>query len=182
MGQLIGFDSMNNDSLRWMNKTNNLRETDSYKNAIEVLRKYNFQTWASFILGNDYDTEDAIKKTVEFAIRSKFTLAYFHMLAPYPNTEIFDQFREEGRLLYDGKWWLHPDYRYNSSPFIPKHMPPVRLSELVVWANKYFYALNSIAKRFIDMKTNFHSLFNALFFLKFNFLMRNTSIRSDDKV
>ncbi|MBT8386021.1 MAG: radical SAM protein, partial [Ignavibacteria bacterium] len=79
LGQLVGFDSMDEDSLRWLNKKTNLSEFDEYKEAKEILRKYNFQTWASFMLGSDQDTIESIKDTVEFAIRSKFTLAFFHL-------------------------------------------------------------------------------------------------------
>ena len=175
LGQLVGFDAMNKDSLIWLNKKSNLREFTNYEQAIEVLRKYNFQTWASFILGNDYDTLESIKKTVEFAIKSKFTLAFFHLLSPYPKTQIYQQFNSENRLLYNEKWWLHKDYEYNKAAFIPNHMTPEELSEAVVSANKYFYNFNSIRRRLFDTKTNLHSLLKLLLYLKFNLLIRNTS-------
>jgi len=166
---------MSKDSLIWLNKKSNLREFTDYQNAIEVLRKYNFQTWASFILGNDYDTLEGIKNTIEFAIKSKFTLAFFHLLSPYPKTQIYEQFKSENRLLYDGKWWLQKDYEYNRAAFIPNHMTPEELSEAVVFANKYFYNFNSISRRLFDSKTNLHSLLQLLLYLKFNLLIRNTS-------
>ncbi|MCW8803835.1 MAG: B12-binding domain-containing radical SAM protein [Ignavibacteriaceae bacterium] len=175
LGQLVGFDAMSKDSLTWLNKKSNLREFTNYQYAIEVLRKYNFQTWASFILGNDYDTLEGIKNTVEFAIKSKFTLAFFHLLSPYPKTQIYEQFKSENRLLYDGKWWLQKDYEYNRAAFIPNHMTPEELSEAVVFANKYFYTFNSIKRRLFDTKTNLHSLFKFLLYLRFNLLIRNTS-------
>jgi radical SAM superfamily enzyme YgiQ (UPF0313 family) len=175
LGQLVGFDSMDEDSLRWLNKRTNLHEFDEYREAIEILRKYNFQTWASFMLGNDQDTIGSIKDTVEFAIRSRFTLAFFHLLSPYPKTKIYEQFKSENRLLYDDKWWLHTDYRYNKAAFIPNNMTPDKLSQAVVWANKHFYNFSSIAHRLFDARTNFHSLFKLLLYLKFNILIRNTS-------
>jgi radical SAM superfamily enzyme YgiQ (UPF0313 family) len=175
LGQLVGFDSMDEDSLRWLNKKTNLSEFDEYKEAIEILRKYNFQTWASFMLGSDLDTIESIKGTVEFAIRSKFTLACFHLLSPCPKTRIYEQFKSENRLLYDDKWWLHHDYKYNKSAFLPNNMTPEQLSQAVVWANKHFYKFNSIAHRLFDARTNFHSLFKHLLYLRFNILIRNTS-------
>ena len=175
LGQLVGFDSMDEDSLRWLNKKTNLHEFDEYKEAIEILRKYNFQTWASFMLGSDQDTIESIKGTVEFAIRSKFTLAFFHLLTPYPKTKIYEQFKSENRLLYDDKWWLHPDYRYNKAAFLPNNMTPDELSQAVVWANKHFYNISSIAHRLFDARTNFHSLFKLLLYLRFNILIRSTS-------
>jgi len=175
LGQLVGFDSMDEDSLRWLNKKTNLHEFDEYKEAIEILKKYNFQTWASFMLGSDQDTIESIKGTVEFAIRSKFTLAFFHLLTPYPKTKIYEQFKSENRLLYDDKWWLHPDYRYNKAAFLPNKMTPDQLSQVVVWANKHFYNLSSIAHRMFDAKTNLNSLLKLLLYLRFNILIRKTS-------
>jgi radical SAM superfamily enzyme YgiQ (UPF0313 family) len=175
LGQLVGFDSMDEDSLRWLNKRTNMNEYDEYKKAIEILRKYNFQTWASFILGNDHDTMESIKSTVEFAIRSKFTLGFFHLLSPYPKTRIYQQFKSEDRLLYDDKWWLHSDYRYNKAAFIPNNMTTDELSDAVVQANAEFYNYNSILHRLFDTKTNLNSLLKLLLYLRFNILIRNTS-------
>jgi len=175
LGQLVGFDSMSEDSLRWLNKKTNMDEFDDYKKAIEILRKYNFQTWASFILGNDHDTLESIKRTVEFAIGSKFTLAFFHLLSPYPKTKIYEQFKSERRLLYEDKWWLHPDYKYNSAAFIPNHMTQDELSASVVQANRHFYNFSSIAHRMFDVKTNLNSFVKFLLYLRFNILIRNTS-------
>jgi radical SAM superfamily enzyme YgiQ (UPF0313 family) len=175
IGQLIGFDSMSEDSLRWLNKSTNIRDFNNYKESVDILRKYHFQTWSSFILGNDHDTVESIKNTVEFAIQSKFTLGFFHLLSPYPGTMIYDQFKTENRLLYNGRWWLHPDYRYNRAAFIPNHMTPDELSNAVILANKQFYSTRSIAGRLFDTKTNLQSLIKFLLYLRFNILIRSTS-------
>ncbi|MCK5573315.1 MAG: B12-binding domain-containing radical SAM protein, partial [Bacteroidetes bacterium] len=68
MGQLIGFDSISLDSLLWMNKGANVREFDRYARVIERLREFGFQTWASFMFGNDYDTPETVMDTVRFAV------------------------------------------------------------------------------------------------------------------
>jgi hypothetical protein len=112
---------------------------------------------------------------VEFAIKSKFTLGFFHLLSPYPKTRIYEQFKSENRLLYDDKWWLHPDYRYNKAAFIPNLMTPEELSKAVVQANLGFYTYRSIAHRLFDTKTNLNSLVKLLLYLRFNILIRNTS-------
>ncbi len=58
-------------------------------------------------------------------------MGFFHLFTPYPGTDIYDQFEREGRLLFDGKWWLHPDYRYNVAAFQPANMTPDELGDLV---------------------------------------------------
>lgn len=175
VGNLIGFESININTLKWFNKSPNIRNFNSYKEAMEVFRDYGFLTWASFMIGNDFDNLDTIKRTVEFAIKNKFTLAFFHVLMPYPGTEIYQQFKNEDRLLYDGHWWNHPDYRYNHATFQPKLMSPEQLSEATIKANKDFYSILSIAHRMFDSKTNMRNIINFLVYSRFNFVLRKTS-------
>ena len=175
IGQLIGFDSINLTSLRWMGKSPNLREFDRYEVAIHRLREYGFQVWASFMLGNDFDSAECIRQTVRFAIDSKFTLAFFHLLVPYPGTQLYAELQRSGRLLFGGTWWLHPEFRYNTSTFIPRQMTAQELGEITVWANKAFYSARSITLRLFDRETNLRSITKLLMYLKFNLLIRQTS-------
>ncbi len=175
LGQLIGFDSINPESLRWMKKSPNLRHQDRYQKAIDLLRRYGFQVWASFMVGNDYDSPECVRETVRFAIESKFTLAFFHILVPYPGTPLYSDLQQAGRLLYGGAWWLDPDFRYNTAAFVPKEMTPADLARITVWANKEFYSARSILSRSLDTKTNLNSLMKFLLYVRFNFLVRYTS-------
>lgn len=176
IGNLIGFESININTLKSFNKSPNIRNFNSYKEVLEVLRDYGFLTWASFMIGNDFDNLDTIEKTIEFAIKNKFTLAFFHILMPYPGTEIYEQFKKENRLLYDGHWWNHPDYRYNEATFKPKLITAEQLSEATIKANKEFYSLSSISHRMLDRKTNMRNLINFMVYVRFNYVLRKTSI------
>jgi radical SAM superfamily enzyme YgiQ (UPF0313 family) len=176
VGNLIGFESININTLKWFNKSPNIRDFNSYKEVLEIFRDYGFLTWASFMIGNDFDTMDTIDKTVEFAIKNKFTLAFFHILMPYPGTQVYEQFKKEDRLLFDGHWWNHPDYRYNQATFKPKLMTTEQLSEATIKANKDFYSVSSIAQRMFDQKTNMRNLVNFMVYSRFNYVLRKTSI------
>jgi len=175
IGNLIGFESININTLKWFNKSPNIRDFNSYKEALEIFRDFGLLTWASFMIGNDFDTIDTIDKTLEFAVKNKFTLAFFHILMPYPGTEIYEQFLKENRLLYDGRWWNHPDYRYNKASFIPKLMSPEELSAATIKANKEFYSHASIVHRLFDGKTNLRNLINFWVYARFNYVLRKTS-------
>jgi radical SAM superfamily enzyme YgiQ (UPF0313 family) len=176
IGQLIGFESIDPGALVWMKKTPNLRDFDRYHQVIEVMRKYGLMTWAAFMVGGDQDTPETVRETVEFAIRSRFGMGFFHLFTPYPGTEIYDQFEREDRLLFDRRWWLHPDYRYNVAAFEPANMTPDELGRLVVEANRKFYGVGSIWRRMLDRKTNMKTLLNAAFCLRYNWVMRRTSV------
>ena len=59
----------------------------------------------------------------------KFAFAAYNILMPYPGTPLYNRLQAESRLLYGGKWWLHPEYRFNHAAFIPKNMTPDELTE-----------------------------------------------------
>ncbi|MBN2892067.1 MAG: B12-binding domain-containing radical SAM protein [Bacteroidales bacterium] len=175
VGHLVGFESINVNTLKWFNKSANLKDFNNYKEALQIFCDFGFLTWASFMIGNDFDDLETIEKTVEFAIKSKFTLAFFHVLQPYPATKIYEQFKAEGRLLYDAHWWNHPDFKYNSATFIPKKITPEELANAAVKANKDFYTWSSIGKRMLDTKTNMRNLINFSVYTRFNYILKKTS-------
>ena len=74
----------------------------------------------------------------------------YNILLPYPATEIYHQFKNEGRLLED-KWWLNKNYKYGDVPFIPKNIDQ---EDLRVWsfkARKEFHTFLSITKRSLQL-------------------------------
>ncbi|HRQ30902.1 MAG TPA: radical SAM protein [Saprospiraceae bacterium] len=176
IGNLIGFESINIHTLKWFKKAPNIKDFNQYKEVLEVLRDHGFLTWASFMIGNDFDTLDTIERTVEFAIKSKFTLAFFHVLMPYPGTEVFEQFRRENRLLFENQWWNHPDYRYNHAAFTPKLMTADDLTEATIKANEDFYSVASIAHRAMDTSTHLSNLVNMLIYARLNHMLKTTSV------
>ena len=172
LGNVIGFESINEDSLKFMNKKPNFSMTNQYKEQIEILRDYGFQTWAAFTLGHDTDTLDTVKRTVDFALENKFAFAAFNILTPYPGTQLYNDLSRENRLLYDGKWWLHEDYRFNYAAFKPKNMTPDQLTEACFKARSDFNSAGSIFKRAFDFKTNMRTPLKLGVYIAYNPLFR----------
>jgi radical SAM superfamily enzyme YgiQ (UPF0313 family) len=173
LGNVVGFESILPQSIKEMNKGPNfLIEGGGYKRALKVLRDYGLQTWAAFLLGNDHDTKDSIKRTLDFAMENKFAFAAFNILMPYPNTKLYDRLKKENRLLYDGKWWLHPKYKFNHASFVPMNMTPDELTEISFYCRKNFNSTGSIIKRMFDFNTNMGSLYRLGIYLLYNFLVR----------
>ena len=130
------------------------------------------QTWAAFTLGYDHDTAASIRETVDFALESKFAFAAYNILMPYPGTPFYKTLEQENRLLYDGKWWLHPEYRFNDAAFKPKLMTPNELTDVCHEARVRFNTLPSLVHRFSDMRTNMRALSRAFLFWKYTLLFR----------
>ena len=172
LGHVIGFESINRDNLVNARKSPNLSGFSGYRKEVAILRDYGMQTWAAFTLGYDHETRDTIRETLEFALENHFTFAAFNILMPYPNTPLYDRLKAEGRLLYDGKWWLHPDYRFNHAAFIPRLMEPDELTGACQEARTRFNSIPSLVRRFMDLKTNMRTMRRMLSYWRFTPVFR----------
>ena len=75
---------------------------------------------------------------------------------------------EEGRLLWGGKWWLHPEYRFNSAAFVPKNMSPDELTDAVWQCRKRWNSARSIFNRVWDFQTHLSSPYRLGTYLVYN--------------
>jgi len=174
LGNVIGFESIDKDNLRLMKKAPNLigGNFQAYESQIEILRDFGLQTWAAFTIGHDYDTPESIRRIVDWAIKNKFTFAAYNILMPYPNTPLYRRLEREGRLLYGGKWWLHPEYRFNYASFIPTNMTPDKLTEEAFRARSVYNSIPSLIQRALDFKTNMRTLYRLGVYLSYTPLFR----------
>ena len=171
-GNVTGFESITEASLVETKKSPNLPKFNGYKREVEVLREHGMQTWAAFTLGYDHDTIESIAATVDFALQNKFTIAAYNILMPYPGTPLYDTLKEQGRLLYDDKWWLHPEYRFNFAAYKPARMTAQELTAACHSARKRYNSPLSLLHRFSDMKTNLQSLERALNYWYYTLIFR----------
>jgi len=144
-GILVGFESLDADSLAEMNKGfNRLRGGPS--EALECFRRHNIRVYGTFIFGYDHDTPESFGKAVKFAKEQGLFIAAFNHITPFPGTPLYHRLEAEGRLLHEA-WWLDDNYRYNMIPFRPKQMTPEALADGCVAARRSFYSWPSILRR-----------------------------------
>ena len=143
-GVLIGFESLNPQNLRQMNKQFNAARGGA-REAVRLLHQHEIRLYGTFIYGYDHDTPRSFEETLQFCLDEKLFMVAFNHLTPFPGTPLYDRLANEGRLLFD-KWWLDPDYRYGMIPF-KTAMPPEEIQRLCVAARKSFYSLGSIFRR-----------------------------------
>jgi radical SAM superfamily enzyme YgiQ (UPF0313 family) len=177
LGNVIGFESLDPANLRQMHKGANLAGFDRYASAVQTLRHHHLQTWAAFLLGYDHDTPDSMLAQCEWAIEQRFTFAAWNVLMPYAGTPLYERLQAQGRLLYDGRWWLHPDYRFNSAAFVPARMTADQLTE-VAWAcRRRWNSPRSIVSRAFDPATNMRSLTRFILYAIYNPIFRRESLK-----
>lgn len=179
-GQLVGLESIEEDSLRAMGKRPNLVRYNRYEEQLKILRDYGLLLWAAFTIGHEHDTKATIDRTLEFSMRHKFALVDFNVLMPYPNTPLYHQLAQEDRLLYEGKWWLHPDFRFGKSAFVPHHMSAEELADGCFRARQEYFKLKNIFMRAFDHKTNMSSLLNAGIYMLVNYLSYNDGLKKQN--
>jgi radical SAM superfamily enzyme YgiQ (UPF0313 family) len=178
LGNVIGFESLNPRNLQRMKKGPNFLRRDGgkplrggwdcYEKPVQVLRDHHLQTWAAFTLGHDDDTLASIRETSDFAVRHKFCFAAYNILMPYPGTPLYERLRAENRLLYDGRWWLHPEYRFNYAAFTPRNMTADELTEACWECRRKWNTPGSIFRRMWDFKTHLSSPVRLAAYLRYN--------------
>ncbi len=176
-GLLIGFESLERETLRMMKKKFNTMG-GGYEVALQNLRRYNIRLYSTFIFGYDHDTAQTFEDTLEFANRHRFYMAAFNHLTPFPGTPLYERLKEQGKLLYDS-WWLDPTYSYNKIPFKPALLEPEELQELCIKARAEFYSVPNILRRFTD-PVNRSNAFIARQFPLINWMMRREVYQRND--
>ncbi|MBN1429711.1 MAG: B12-binding domain-containing radical SAM protein [Anaerolineae bacterium] len=92
----VGFETLDANSLREQNKTQNLGR--DYTASIRRLHDLGVMVNGSFVFGMDHDDETVFDRTVEWAVEQGVETATFHILTPYPGTALHQRMAAEGRI------------------------------------------------------------------------------------
>lgn len=136
----VGFETISTRNLRDHHKHQNLDR--DYAAAIRRLHDLGVMVNASFVFGMDDDDESVFERTVEWAVAHGVETATFHVLTPYPSTDLHRRMHAEGRILH--RDWDRYDTRH--AVFQPARMTPDRLEEGYWWAYREFYRWKNIAR------------------------------------
>jgi radical SAM superfamily enzyme YgiQ (UPF0313 family) len=162
-GVLIGFESLNQDSLSNGNK--NFNHVNRYKEAINKLHKHRITVFGCFVFGFDNDNPDIFERTVDFVNESKIDILNYTILTPYPQTEVYRQFLDEGRII-DHNW---DHYDGASVVFQPKNMTVLELENGYKMASLKSYSAKSISKRLLPVRRSFPlNLASNIYFSVYN--------------
>ena len=174
-GVLIGFESLDAETLSSMGKSVNLAARD-YPRAIRAFRDHGLSIYATFVFGYDHDTPETFRRVFDFALRQKFFFTAFNHLVPFPGTPLYDRLAAQGRLL-SPQWWLEPLGRFGEVVFQPAAMSPGQLADLCESHRRKFYSLSSVARRALDLKANCRTPLKSLVFLGQNLLHQREVVR-----
>jgi len=100
----FGVESGSQEVLDLVKKRSSL---DKVKEAMRMTQEVGISALASFIIGLPGETEETLRKTVEFAneLHQEFGSLYgFHILSPFPGTEVRDKARDYGLEILSNDW------------------------------------------------------------------------------
>ncbi|MBU0729855.1 MAG: B12-binding domain-containing radical SAM protein [Proteobacteria bacterium] len=125
---LIGFESIQEETLSAYNKNVNLRPTTkNFKEAIKKIHDHGIAIVGGFMFGADDHTSDTFKRTLDFIMDAQVDAVQLSIQTPLPGTALYKQLEDEGRILlndYPKDW---DAYNIFEPVFQPKHMTPEEL-------------------------------------------------------
>lgn len=158
----IGFESINHNSIRSVNKKQN--KIEEYDKLIELLHRNNIMVNASLVFGFDSDDVGTFENTLDWLVSRKIETMTAHILTPYPGTKLHQKLLNENRIIdFDLR-----HYNTSNTVFMPKLMTPEELKNGYLNIYKDFYSLKNIIKRIPESKDIIlpYFLFN-LFYRKY---------------
>jgi len=109
--------------------------SDYIKERVKRYHDYGIGVEGTILFGLDDQTEDDIKKLIDFLLEINLDLAEFTILTPFPHTKCWDDLIKQDRI-FDKDW---NNYNAGKAVYKPKHMTPERLQELYQYAWDTFY-------------------------------------------
>lgn len=153
----FGLESVSEEQMNTMRKS--FGEVEQLEKALREIKKMGILIHASMVFGFDSDTNKIFDDTVRFLVKNNVSTVSFNVLTPYPGTKVYDELKEDGRLITED--WKY--YDHNTVVFQPKQMTPHDLQMGKVNARKRFYSLGSVLKR------SFGNLQNPLVYFATNY-------------
>ncbi len=109
--------------------------SDYIKERVKRYHDYGIGVEGTILLGLDNQSEDDIKRLIDFLLEIDLDLAEFTVMTPFPHTKGYDDLYRQGRIFdFD---WNH--YNAGQVVFHPKQMSADRLQELYEYAWETFY-------------------------------------------
>ena len=110
--------------------------SNTIRERVKRLKDHGIGIEGTIILGTDDQTEDDIKRLVDFLIEIELDVAEFTIMTPFPHSPVRSQMEKEGRILSNN--WI--DYTADKVVFQPKQMTPEKLQEMYYYAWDTFNA------------------------------------------
>ena len=134
-----------------LNKARKGIRLEKVEEVFAIAKEMWLETWAFFMIGLPGEDASTIRKTIDFAKRMDPDIAKFHILKPYPGTEVYDYLKEK-------KFVLTEDYDQFGIHTPPIHrLETLSSSDMLEWQKKayasFYFRPGKIAKQVLRIRT-----------------------------
>lgn len=156
-GLFIGFESINEKSVKDTNKTQN--SVKRYEYIVQEIHRRGIMINASFVFGLDDDDISTFDRTLDWIVTNKIETVTSHILTPYPGTAQHSRMLAEGRITcFDQRF-----YTTSNVVFRPSKLTPEQLKQGYLDIYNHIYSLSNILRRFPRHQRIGYLLFNLLY-------------------
>ena len=139
----VGIETVEEDIAK-LNKRK-LIAVNHQEEIIKFCKKIGIKISAFYIFGLQGDTEESIKKTIDYAIKLNTNIAQFTISCPYPGTQYYETLKSKNLIIED-------DFeKFDSSHIVFKHenITPEQLLKLREYAFRKYYFRPSYLVNFL---------------------------------
>lgn len=153
---LYGIESGSPKTLKLINKRISLPQA---RRACRWTKEAGMWCRATFVIGFPFETRGDVRQTIDFAKSLDLDMAYFAILVPYPNTEVYRTIKKEGLFVHEGDW-----VQWGADPMIrTRYLTSGELAELAGRAYiEYYFRPSMILKKLASIRNWQHLKRNAL--------------------
>jgi len=162
-GMLIGFETLNADSLKDYHKGINRKNVDRYRELVQGFQRAGISVFGGFIIGADQDTMDTVSTTALEAVRLGIDTIQITNLTPLPGTDMYDRYMADGRIFatdYPTDW---ERYTFVETVYHPRNMSAEQLDEAIYELRHIAANVPWVWKRTLRTLLRTRSLTAALF-------------------
>lgn len=150
----LGIESIDDDILKGMNKGYSAQRVID---SVKKIREYGYWVHGMFIAGEDNDNPEKLRDLIKWAPENVDSAQLF-VLIPLPGSEVAQQLKAEGRLLYPRGYEHYHLYEGDHVLFKPKNFKnPLQLQEMHYDFYTNFYSWKNGIKRVAKAGSWVHS-------------------------
>jgi len=144
---LFGVESADEQILKNIKKNISLKQVEA---VVKLARQLGIETRASFMFGNQGETEETIKQTIDFAIKLDPDEVQFNIATAYPGTELFNWAKTRGYI----KTLNWNDYSMSNVVLELPGLNKEKMQYYYKLAHRKFYLRPKIIlRRFLNIRT-----------------------------
>ncbi len=160
---LVGLESFEEESLQHFQKKLNSKNLQRYRELIDGFHHAGIAVFGGLIIGSDGDTPESVIRTASTAVELGIDIIQITNLTPLPGTGLYEEFKQDGRIIADN----YPDdwekYTFTNTVFKPRKMTAQQLDEAMFLFRRGATERRWVLKRTLKSMLRTRSLTTALF-------------------